>query len=124
MSVDEPAHLVGDRLVDGHVILDRRLAQRGHFPPIDVVASVSRLMNRVVDPAHAEAAARVRARLAVYEENRDLITLGAYQAGRDAAIDAAIAAFPDIEAHLRQRREETIEWDPAIDRLLALGRVV
>jgi len=66
----------------------------------------------------------VRARLAVYEENRDLITLGAYQAGRDAAIDAAIAAFPDIEAHLRQRREETIEWDPAIDRLLALGRVV
>jgi type III secretion protein N (ATPase) len=123
-DLDEPIADEVRGLVDGHVILDRRLAQRGHFPPIDVVSSVSRLMGRVVDAAHAEAAARVRARLAVYEENRDLITLGAYQKGRDPAIDAAIAAYPSIEAHLRQRRDETIEWDPAVDRLIALGRKI
>jgi flagellar biosynthesis/type III secretory pathway ATPase len=80
-DLDEPIADEVRGLVDGHIILDRRLAQRGHFPPIDVVASTSRLMGRVVDGEHAEAAARVRTRLAVYEENRDLVTLGAYQAG-------------------------------------------
>jgi len=122
-DLDEPIADEVRGLVDGHIVLDRRLAQRGHFPPIDVVASTSRLMQRVVDPRHATAAARVRERLAIYEEHRDLITLGAYQAGRDKKIDDAVAAYPAIERVLRQGREEAADWDQAVAGLLTLARV-
>ena len=120
-DLDEPIADEVRGLVDGHIILDRRLAQRGHFPPIDVVASNSRLMHRVIDPGHAAAAARVRTRLAIYEENRDLVTLGAYQAGRDKAIDEAIAAYPAIERLLRQRRDEGSDWETSLASLLTLS---
>ncbi|HEY0250260.1 MAG TPA: FliI/YscN family ATPase, partial [Kofleriaceae bacterium] len=93
-DLDEPIADEVRGLVDGHIVMDRRLAQRGHFPPIDVVSSVSRLMHRVVDPPHADAAAQVRGRLAVFEEHSDLITLGAYQTGRDRTVDTAVAAYP------------------------------
>jgi len=116
-DLDEPIADEVRGLVDGHIVLDRRLAQRGHFPPIDVVSSVSRLMHRVVDPRHGDAAAHVRAQLAVYEEHRDLITLGAYQAGRDPTVDAAITAYPAIEALLRQRRDEAADWDRTLSQL-------
>jgi flagellum-specific ATP synthase len=78
-------------------------------------------MTRVVDPDHAEAAARVRARLAVYEEHRDLITLGAYQAGRDRAVDDAVASYPAIERLVRQRRDEIADWDGSLAALLTLA---
>lgn len=120
-DLDEPIADEVRGLVDGHIVLDRRLAQRGHFPPIDVVASASRLMTRVVDPEHAAAAARVRARLAIYEEHRDLITLGAYQAGRDRTVDDAVHAFPAIERLIRQRREDLADWDASISSLLTLA---
>ena len=120
-DLDEPIADEVRGLVDGHIILDRRLAQRGHFPPIDVVASNSRLMHRVIDASHAAAALRVRTRLAIYEENRDLVTLGAYQAGRDPAIDDAIAAYPAIERLLRQRRDEGADWETSLTSLLTLS---
>jgi type III secretion protein N (ATPase) len=116
-DMDEPIADEVRGLVDGHIVLDRRLAQRGHFPPIDVVASVSRLMHRVIDPQHADAAAQVRTWLAVYEEHRDLITLGAYQAGRDRTVDTAVAAYPAIEGLLRQRRDELADWDRSLTQL-------
>jgi type III secretion protein N (ATPase) len=119
-DLDEPIADEVRGLVDGHIVLDRRLAQRGQFPPIDVVASNSRLMHRVIDSQHADAAARQRARLAIYEEHRDLITLGAYQHGRDAAIDDAIASYPAIERLLRQRRDETGDWETSLGHLLSL----
>jgi type III secretion protein N (ATPase) len=120
-DLDEPIADEVRGLVDGHIVLDRRLAQRGHFPPIDVVASASRLMARVVDAQHAAAAARIRERLAIYEEHRDLITLGAYQAGRDRQVDDAVAAYPAIERLVRQRRDELGDWDTAIAGLLGLA---
>jgi flagellum-specific ATP synthase len=79
-------------------------------------------MNRVVEPRHAEAALRVRERLAIYEEHRDLITLGAYQAGRDKKVDDAVSAYPAIERHLRQGRDEVGDWDQAVSALLTLAR--
>jgi type III secretion protein N (ATPase) len=121
-DLDEPIADEVRGLVDGHIVLDRRLAQRGQFPPVDVVASASRLMHRVVDARHVAAAARIRARLAIYEEHRDLITLGAYQEGRDPAIDDAIAAQPGIEQLIRQPREECTDWDASIARMLHLSR--
>ncbi|HUS30410.1 MAG TPA: FliI/YscN family ATPase [Kofleriaceae bacterium] len=120
-DMDEPIADEVRGLVDGHIVLDRRLAQRGHFPPIDVVASVSRLMPRLVAADHAKAAARVRERLAIYEEHRDLITLGAYQSGRDRKVDDAVSAYPRIEALLRQSRDETAEWDGSLSRLLTIN---
>jgi len=120
-DLDEPIADEVRGLVDGHIVLDRRLAQRGHFPAIDVVASASRLMKRVVDAGHAEAAARVRARLAIYEEHRDLITLGAYQAGRDRAVDDAVLAYPAIERLVRQRCDDVADWDASIAGLLTLA---
>ncbi len=118
-DMDEPIADEVRGLVDGHVVLERRLAQRGHFPPVDVVSSVSRMMPRVVDAAHVEAAARIRARLAVYEEHRDLITLGAYQAGRDRTVDDAVHAYPAIERLVRQGPRETA--DLATTRSLVNG---
>lgn len=121
-DMDEPIADEVRGLVDGHIVLERRLAQRGHFPPIDVVASVSRLMPRLVDAQHAAAAVRVRERLAIYEEHRDLITLGAYQSGRDGKVDDAVASYPAIERVLRQRRDDHADWDKAISDLFAIGR--
>jgi type III secretion protein N (ATPase) len=120
-DLDEPIADEVRGLLDGHVVLERRLAQRGHFPPVDVVASVSRVMPKIVDARHLEAAARVRALLAVHEEHRDLITLGAYQTGRDRQVDAAVAAYPAIEKLVRQRRDEPADWDGALAQLLVLA---
>jgi type III secretion protein N (ATPase) len=117
-DMDEPIADEVRGLVDGHIVLDRRLAQRGHFPPIDIVSSVSRLMARVIDPAHAAAAAKTRARLAIYEEHRDLIVLGAYQRGRDRGVDDAVAAYPAIENLVCQQRDEQAEWDRGIASLI------
>ena len=120
-DLDEPIADEVRGLVDGHIVLDRRLAQRGHFPPIDVVASVSRLMHRVTDPQHAEAASQIRARLAVYEEHRDLITLGAYQPGRDRMLDLAVTSYPAIEGLLRQPRDEHADWDRVLGQLAVVA---
>jgi ATP synthase in type III secretion protein N len=121
-DMDEPIADEVRGLVDGHIVLERRLAQRGHFPPIDVVASVSRLMPKLVDAKHAAAAGCVRERLAIYEEHRDLITLGAYQAGRDAKVDDAVTAYASIEGLLRQRRDDHAEWTASLSQLFAVGR--
>lgn len=121
-DMDEPIADEVRGLVDGHIVLERRLAQRGHFPPIDVVASVSRLMPKVVDAQHQAAAARVRERLAIYEEHRDLITLGAYQSGRDKKVDDAVAQYPAIEKLVRQSREERASLQSGLTQLLAVTR--
>ncbi len=120
-DLDEPIADEVRGLVDGHVVLDRRLAQRGHFPPIDIVASVSRAAIAVTGSDQAQATARVRARLAVYEEHRDLIVLGAYQAGRDPVVDDAVTAYPAIERHLRQAAAEHVPWEDALASLLTLA---
>jgi type III secretion protein N (ATPase) len=108
-------------LLDGHVILDRRLAERGHFPAVDVLASVSRVMGSVAAPAHAVAAARVRALLAAWERQRDLVLLGAYRAGSDPEVDRAIERWPAIEAFLRQGSEEREPFERTVERLQELA---
>jgi type III secretion protein N (ATPase) len=121
-DLDEPIADEVRSLVDGHVVLDRRLAARGHFPPIDVGASVSRVMAQVTLPDHQAAAARVRRHIAVYEEHRDLITLGAYKAGSDRAVDDAIKHRAAIEKFLVQPGDEVADWDATRHALLALAR--
>jgi type III secretion protein N (ATPase) len=92
-------------ILDGHVVLERRLAAAGRFPAIDVLQSVSRVMPAVTTGEHRIAAARLRELLAAWERNRDLIALGAYRPGADADADAAIARMPAIEGFLRQEAD-------------------
>jgi len=107
-------------ILDGHVILSREIAARNHWPAIDVLPSLSRLMNAVADPQHRAGAGRLRELLAAYERQRDLILLGAYQRGSDPLTDEAIVRQGAIEAFLRQRTDEAAPFDETRARLLAL----
>ncbi len=96
-------------ILDGHIVLSRRIAEAGRYPAIDVEASVSRVMHDIVPPAQLELARRLRQATATYENNRDLIAIGAYQRGSDPRIDSAIARWPAIEAFLRQDMHERVD---------------
>jgi len=108
-------------ILDGHVVLDRELAARGRWPAIDPLRSLSRVMDRVVGADHREAARALREHLAVYEAKRDLVLLGAYEAGRDRRLDEALARIDEIEAFLRQEPGETSSLAEAARRLGALA---
>jgi len=101
-DLDEPIADEVRGIVDGHLVLDRRLAGRAHFPPIDVVASVSRMFGALATPAQQVAAAEVRRQLAIFDEHRELLAVGAYKPGSDRALDRAIARMPAIDGFLRQ----------------------
>lgn len=122
---DDPSEPVADAvrgLLDGHTYLTRTLAARGHFPAIDVLQSISRVMNDIVEPTHLEAARRVRELLSAYRDNEDLITIGAYRQGSDALVDAAIRNKPAIDQFLRQGMQESCDAATAINGLLELAR--
>jgi len=93
-------------ILDGHVVLDRRIAERGRWPAVDVLGSISRVMPQVTSDEHRRLATRFRALLASYEQRRDLILLGAYAPGTDALTDEAIARQQALEAFLAQGRDE------------------
>ncbi|QJD69753.1 FliI/YscN family ATPase [Xanthomonas campestris pv. badrii] len=89
-------------ILDGHIVLDRHLAAKGHYPAINVLASVSRLLNQLAAREDVELAAHVRRVLAVLEDSRDLVELGAYQRGANPVLDQALEAWPQLEAVLKQ----------------------
>lgn len=106
---DDPNEPVADTLrglLDGHLYLSRELAQAGHFPAVDVLASLSRLMPSLVEPEELVAAAQVRAYLAAWREGRDLVEIGAYQRGTNRKLDLALERLPVIETFLRQHSDE------------------
>jgi ATP synthase in type III secretion protein N len=123
-DLDEPVADEVRGLLDGHLVLSRALAERGHFPAIDVPASVSRVMDRVTGPAHRAAAERVRAALGHFEQKRDLVTLGAYRAGSDARLDRIVAALPRLDAFLRQRAEEQTNFGACTTQVEALAEAL
>ncbi|OYZ15418.1 MAG: hypothetical protein B7Y35_04845 [Sphingomonadales bacterium 28-64-96] len=107
-------------VMDGHVLLSRRLAGRGQFPAIDLVSSASRVMIDVVSEAHNRAAQRFRRMVALIEENRDLVLMGAYAAGQDAELDLALALQPVLAAFMAQDRGQATDWHDNISTLLEL----
>ena len=109
---DEPVSDAVRSIVDGHVILSRRIAERNHWPAIDVPASLSRVMPAVTDATHREAAGSVRSMIAAYEEARDLIEVGAYARGSNPLVDLAIDRRLEIEAFTAQRLDDRAE--PAV----------
>jgi flagellum-specific ATP synthase len=104
-------------ILDGHIVLARRIADGGRYPAIDVEASVSRVMHDIVPAVQLALARRLRQTTAVYEHNRDLITIGAYQRGTDPRIDAAIGRWPQIEAYLHQDMHERVTLEHSIAQL-------
>jgi flagellum-specific ATP synthase len=106
-------------ILDGHVVLSRSLAESGHYPAIDIEASISRAMNSLISPAQFELVRRFKQNLSRYQRNRDLIAVGAYAPGHDAQLDDAIQRYPRLEAYLQQNTGENIGYAPAIDQLRA-----
>ena len=105
-DLDEPVADAVRGILDGHIVLSRELADAGHFPAIDVPASVSRTMNRVTAPPQQDAARQVRALLAAYRQVEPLVRVGAFEPGQDPAADRAVALHPDITAFLRQAADD------------------
>ena len=111
-------------ILDGHIVLSRHLAHAGHYPAVDVLSSVSRLVGEIVSPEIRAAGNEVRKLMATYKEKSDLISIGAYQPGSDPSIDAAIAARHPIDGFLRQGVTEpstAIEADAMLAQLATLG---
>lgn len=104
-------------ILDGHIVLSRAMAERAVYPAIDISKSVSRVMNDIVPRDHQQAARALRRHLATYEENRDLVLMGAYRAGSDAAIDAAIAYHPAIMEFVRQDTDQIVPLEDAAAEL-------
>jgi flagellum-specific ATP synthase len=106
-------------VLDGHIVLARRIADGGRYPAIDVEASVSRVMHDIVPETQLDLARRFRQITGLYEHNRDLITIGAYQRGSDPRIDGAIARWPQIESYLRQDMRESVSLAHSTAQLAA-----
>lgn len=106
-DLNEPVADTLRGLLDGHIVLDRGLAQRGSYPAISVLDSVSRLMPRLVDDGDIDAARRLRACMAILEESRELVQVGAYQHGSDPRLDAALAIRADLERLVHHGNEVT-----------------
>jgi len=119
-DMDEPVADAVRGLLDGHIILDRALAQRNHFPAISVLESVSRLILEIADENHLRSQAKFRDYLATYENSRDLIDIGAYQTGSNPKIDQAIAKIDRLEDFLKQEVHEKIEIAETLSELQAL----
>ena len=121
-DMNEPIADAVRGILDGHVVLDRNLAHKGHYPAIDVLGSISRCMKDVVDDDHKAAAARFRELLAAFRDKEDLILLNAYARGADPVVDKAIEMMGDLNAFLRQGIHERDEYEPIRARLIGLFR--
>ncbi len=106
-------------ILDGHIVLDRKIAQKGQFPAIDVLASVSRVMNGICSDAHLDAAQRLKRLLATHKEAEDLINIGAYKMGTNREIDAAIRAKDAIREFTAQGTHEPSNLEQTIKALIA-----
>jgi flagellum-specific ATP synthase len=110
---DDPTEPVSDMvrsILDGHLLLTRKIAERHHYPALDVLGSISRVMPDVVEGEHYQAAAQIKEWLAAYTEAEDLISVGAYAKGTRPAVDAAMERLPAITDFLRQRLDETSSY--------------
>ncbi len=121
---DDPNEPISDTLrglLDGHVHLSRSIAARGRYPAIDVLPSLSRLQSLLVSDKHRQSAANLRALMAIYKENEDLINIGAYQKGSNPQIDRAIALRTELEAFLAQPQRSNIPWQQMESELQTLA---
>lgn len=107
-DLNEPVSDLVRGVLDGHIVLSRDLAHKNHYPAIDVLSSISRVMPQIIDSEHLQMASQIRSLMAIYKDAQDLINIGAYQKGSNPEIDKAIKAYPKINTLLRQGLEEAI----------------
>ena len=120
---NEPISDTARSILDGHIMLSRDLAHKNHYPAVDVLQSLSRVMGDVTSKEHRAAAGKIRNLLAVHKKNEDLINIGAYVKGSDPNCDKAIALMPQINEFLLQSTEDKIEYDTTINQLIELGNL-
>lgn len=104
-------------IIDGHIMLSRKIAALNHWPAIDILNSVSRLASEISDPEHKASAKKMRELLAIYADAKDLIDVGAYEHGSNPKIDMAIQLIPEINRFLQQSTDDLVDLDTTLDRL-------
>jgi flagellum-specific ATP synthase len=114
-DTDEPISDTVRGIIDGHIVLSRTIAMRNHYPAIDVLASISRLMNDIVDEQHKELSRKLRRILSVYNENYDLISIGAHKAGTNSELDYAVDNIEKINLFLTQGIDESFSYEQTIE---------
>ena len=121
-DMDEPIADAVRGISDGHIVLSRQLAAKNHYPAIDVLASISRVMPKVATKEHKIVASHLRDLLASYKESEDLITVGAYARGSNPKVDKAIVIYDDLINLLRQQVDDSSTIDELFDRMLEIAR--
>lgn len=119
-DLNEPISDTVRGILDGHIVLDRELANKGQYPAINVLRSVSRIMNQIVSDVHKQTANEVRNVLSTYKDAEDLINIGAYKRGSSLAIDRAIRLYPSIVDFLKQAVDEKQSFEETVEQLLQL----
>lgn len=114
---NEPITDTARSILDGHIVLDRKLAQRNHYPAIDVLQSISRCMSQVAAKEHKQAAGKLRNVLATYHEAEDLINIGAYKSGSNPSIDYAISKIDEVNQFLCQQTDEKVDFEESSRRM-------
>ena len=122
-DMNEPIADAARSILDGHIVLSRALAHKNHYPAIDVLQSISRVMNNVVDDEHKSAAGKIRNLMASYAKNEDLISIGAYAKGTDANTDKAIMMHDKINAYLIQGSDDSADYEIAKNELINLSKM-
>lgn len=120
---DDPQDPIADSaraILDGHIVLSRHLVEQGHYPAINIEASISRVMTHLVSPEHLSLVQRFKHMYALYQRNRDLISVGAYVKGSDPVLDEAIALYPRMEQFLKQGMFQRETYQASINQLDAL----
>ncbi|KAB7668639.1 flagellar protein export ATPase FliI [Bacillus sp. B1-b2] len=119
-DMNEPIADTVRGILDGHYVLDRTLANKGQYPAVNVLKSVSRVMNHIVPKEHVKAAERLRDLLSTYIHSEDLINIGAYKRGSSKEIDAAIQRYPNILSYIKQSTDEKVSIEESLQSLLTL----
>lgn len=121
-DLQDPIADASRAILDGHIVLSRRLAESGHYPAIDIEQSISRVMPQIISDEHLNLARHVKQIYATYQQNQDLITIGAYKPGSDPEVDQSIRLIPAIRQVLQQSMRESIGFDSSVKRLQAVIR--
>jgi flagellum-specific ATP synthase len=119
-DTNEPISDTVRGIIDGHIVLTRSLAHKNHYPAIDVNASISRLMNDIVTEEHRQAAAKIRNWLSMYEQNADLISIGAYKPGMNRKLDEAVNKIDAVNQFLCQKIDESFSFEETINTMKEL----
>jgi flagellum-specific ATP synthase len=119
-DMQDPIADAARAILDGHIVLSRELADSGHYPAIDIEKSISRVMPQVVSQAHMQQARVIKQVYSMYQQNKDMITLGAYQKGTDQVLDKAISMIPTVNQFLQQGMTDVIPYDEGLQGLAQL----